>query len=51
MAEKHRWGRGKKKYHQQSPDGVVEKDDRGGHEHGEACNFVELEQDTVRLFE
>jgi len=30
-------------YHGQRPDGVVEEDDRGGHEHGEADEFVELE--------
>lgn len=30
------------KYHHQGPDGVVEKDDRRGHEHGEADEFVEL---------
>ena len=37
-------GRGDRghKYHQQSPDGVVEEDDGGGHEHGEADEFVEL---------
>ena len=29
-------------YHQQRPDRVVEKDDGGGHEHGEAYKFVEL---------
>ncbi len=30
------------KYHEKSPDGVVEEDDGGGHEHGEADEFVEL---------
>ena len=29
-------------HHQQGPDGVVEEDDRRGHEHGEADEFVEL---------
>jgi hypothetical protein len=30
------------RYHQEGPDGVVEEDHRGGHEHGEADEFVEL---------
>jgi hypothetical protein len=29
-------------YHQQCPDGVVEENYAGGHEHGEADEFVEL---------
>jgi hypothetical protein len=31
-------------YHEESPDGVVEEDDGGGHEHGEADEFVELQE-------
>ena len=31
-----------KTHHQQSPDSVVEEDEGGGHEHGEAYEFVEL---------
>lgn len=33
-------------YHEQGPDGVVGKDDRGGHEHGEANEFVKLQRNT-----
>jgi hypothetical protein len=29
-------------YHSQRPDGVVEEDDRGGHQHGETNEFVKL---------
>lgn len=29
-------------YHEQGPEGVVEEDDRGGHEHGDAHEFVKL---------
>ena len=29
-------------YHEKCPDGVVEEDNGGGHEHGEAYEFVEL---------
>lgn len=29
-------------YHEQSPEGVVEEDDRGSHEHGDAYEFVKL---------
>lgn len=29
-------------YHEQSPEGVVEKDNRGSQEHGDAHNFVKL---------
>lgn len=29
-------------YHEQSPEGVVEEDDRGCHEHGDAHEFVKL---------
>lgn len=35
-------GKCRRTYHQQGPDGVVQEDDRGGHEHGEADEFVEL---------
>lgn len=30
-------------YHEEGPDCVVEEDDGGGHEHGEADEFIELE--------
>lgn len=29
-------------YHEQGPEGVVEEDDRGGHKHGDAHEFVKL---------
>lgn len=29
-------------YHEQSPEGVVEKDKRGCHKHGDAYEFVKL---------
>ena len=29
-------------YHKQGPEGVVEEDDRGGHKHGDAHEFVKL---------
>lgn len=29
-------------YHEEGPDGVVEEDDGGGHQHGEADELVEL---------
>lgn len=35
------WGLGTA-YHEQRPEGVVEEDDRGGHEHGDAHEFVKL---------
>lgn len=36
-------------YHEKGPDGVVEKDDRGGHEHGEANDLVELQSRVSKL--
>ena len=35
-------------HHKQGPDGVVEEDDSGHHEHGEADEFVELEKSEGR---
>lgn len=37
-------GKSKKEltYHEQSPEGVVEKDERGSHKHGDAYEFVKL---------
>lgn len=29
-------------YHQKSPNGIIQEDDGGGHEHGEADKLVEL---------
>jgi hypothetical protein len=34
-------------YHSQCPDGVVQEDDGGHHEHGEANDFVELQARDV----
>lgn len=34
-----------KTYHQQSPDGVVEEEDGGSHEHGETGKFVQLSEE------
>ena len=31
-------------YHEEGPDCVVEEDDGGGHEHGEADEFIELDE-------
>lgn len=33
---------GAQTYHKQGPEGVVEEDDRGGHKHGDAHEFVKL---------
>jgi hypothetical protein len=33
--------------HKKSPDGVVGKDDRSGHEHGETDDFVQLQDNRV----
>lgn len=41
MTEGRRNGLGRT-YHCQCPDGVVEEDDGGGHQHGEADEFVKL---------
>jgi hypothetical protein len=42
----YRWRR---LYHEDGPDGVVEKDDGSGHKHGEADEFIELEKKLVFL--
>lgn len=35
------------KYHEQGPEGVVEKDNRGSQQHGDAHEFVELRDRVV----
>lgn len=34
-------------YHEEGPDGVVEEDDGGGHQHGETDELVELLREGV----
>lgn len=43
MGEKGGGVREEKKYHEQSPEGIVEEDDRGSHKHGDAYEFVKLQ--------
>lgn len=46
-----RWiGRERFSYHEEGPDGVVEEDDGGGHQHGETDELVELVEKLAFCF-